>query len=158
VTDTEQQFIADLQREGDVGLVLRGHLRVEHQLIELISVLLPFGSRCDWGKVSYRAKVELAYGCGLPADLKDLLEHIGSVRNDFAHTLTASLSKQSVLNLYNSLSSRLRDGLKGSYKAMGIGELTSPSSLDPRDLLILILLNARQATKAAVHGLRGGKS
>jgi hypothetical protein len=34
VCDTEQQFIADLQREDDVGLVLLGHLHVE-QLIEL---------------------------------------------------------------------------------------------------------------------------
>ena len=40
MNDTEQQFIADLQREDDVGLVLRGHLHIEHQLIELISVLL----------------------------------------------------------------------------------------------------------------------
>ena len=158
MTDTEQQFITDLQREDDVGLVLRGHLHIEHQLIELISVLLPYAERCDWGKVSYRAKVELAHGYGLPADLKDLLERIGSIRNDFAHTLTASLSKQSALDLYNSLSARLRDGLKGSYQAMGIGQLTSPSSLEPRDLITLILLNARQATKAAVNRLRDGKS
>lgn len=145
--------MTDLQREDDVGLVLRGHLHVEHQLIELASVVLPFAARCDWGKISYRAKLEFAYGCGLPEDLKDLLERLGSIRNGFAHTLNASVSQRSTLDLYNSLSDRLRDGLKVSYRAMGLGELAGPTSLEPRDLLILIFLNARQATKAAVHAL-----
>jgi hypothetical protein len=158
VCDLEQQFIADLQREDDVGLVLRGHLHIEHQLIELASALLPVAERCDWGKISYRAKVELAYGCGLPKDLKEPLERLGSVRNGFAHTLNVSLSKQSVLDLYNSLSVRLQDGLKVSYRAMGLGELASPSSIEPRDLLTLVYLNALQAIKAAVHQLRHGKS
>jgi hypothetical protein len=158
VCDTDQQFMADLQREDDVGLVLRGHLHVEHQLIEIASVLLPFAARCDWGKISYRAKVEFAYGCGLPEDLKDLLERLGAIRNGFAHTLNVSLPKQSVLDLYNSLSVRLRDGLKISYRAMGLGELAGPSSLEPRDLLTLIFLIARQATKAEIHTLRDGDS
>lgn len=87
--------MADLQREDDVGLVLRGHLHVEHQLIELASVFLPFAARCDWGNISYRAKVEFAYACALPEDLKELLERLGSIRNGFAHTLNASLSKLS---------------------------------------------------------------
>jgi len=158
VCDTEQQFLADLQREDDVGLVLRGHLHVEHQLIELASMRLPFAARCDWGKISYRAKVELAYGCGLPEDLKGLLIRLGVMRNGFAHASDASLSKQSVLAFYNALSDRLRDGLKISYKAMGLGVLADPSNLEPRDLLTLIFLTARQATKAAVHALRDGQS
>lgn len=84
--DTDQKFMADLQREDDIGLVLRGHSHVEHQLIELASAFLPFGARCDWGNISYRAKVEFAYGCALPEDLKDLLERLGAIRNGFAHT------------------------------------------------------------------------
>jgi hypothetical protein len=110
------------------------------------------------GKISYRAKIEIAAGCGMPDDLKDLLIKLGSLRNDFAHTLAAAISKQAVLNIYNSLSARLREGLAGSYKAMGIGAFSSPSSLESRDLLILILINARQAAKAATHVLRGAES
>jgi hypothetical protein len=147
VTDT--QFFADLQREDDVGLVLRGHLHIEHQLVVLMSAFLPAAAKCKWGKVSYRAKVELAYGCGLPADVKACLESLGSLRNDFAHTLTATVSRQSVLELYNALSDRLRKGLITSYEAMGLGAMAKPSSLEPRDLLALIFLSARQATKAA---------
>ena len=158
MTDTDQQLIADMQREDDVGLVLRGHLHIEHQLIELLSETLHFPDRCDWSFVNYRAKVELAHAAGLPADIKSLLERIGSIRNDFAHQLDSSISPKLSLDLYNSLSDRIRLGLKTSYKAMGIGEFTGPASLEPRDLLTLIFLNARQATKAAVFTLRDAKS
>jgi hypothetical protein len=41
-----------LQREDDIGLVIRGHLHVERQLIELASSILPFAARCDWDDVS----------------------------------------------------------------------------------------------------------
>jgi hypothetical protein len=83
---------------------------------------------------------------------------IASSLRGFAHTLNASLSKQLALDLYNSLSIRLRGGLKASYKAMGVGDLTSPSSLESRDLQILVFLGARQAIKAAVHAVRDGKA
>lgn len=156
--NAEKQFMADLQCEDDVGLVLRGHLHIEHELIALASVPLPFAERCDWVRIGYRAKVEFAYGCGMPDDLKNLLERLGSIRNGFAHTLNVSLSKQSVLDLYNSLSDRIRDGLKVSYRAMGLGELAGPSSLETRDLLILIFLTARQATKAAVLALEAERA
>lgn len=146
--------MADLQREDDVGLVLRGHLHVEHQLIELASMHLPFAGRCDWGRISYRAKVELAHGCGLPEDLQKLLIRLGALRNRFAHVLDVSLSTQSVLELYNVLSERLRDGLRFSYEAMGLGAFEGPSNIDPHELLALIFLTARQATKAAAQALR----
>ncbi len=154
----DEQFSDDLQREDDVGLVLRGHLHIEHQLVDMLSEFLPFADRADWGMVSYRAKVELAYAAGLPEDLKKLLEKIGTLRNTFAHTLSSSITKQVALNLYNSLSEFYRQGLKESYKAMGIGELTSPSSLEPRDLVTLVFINARQAIKAAVFVLREAKA
>jgi len=41
---------------------------------------------------------------------------------------------------------------------MGLGAFAGPSNLEPRDLLALIFLIARQATKAAAHALRDEKS
>ena len=156
--DPDQQFIDDLQREDDVGLVLRGHLHIEHQLVEMLSEFLPFADRADWGMVNYRAKVEMAYAAGLPEDLKKLLERIGALRNGFAHTLSSSVTKEMALNLYNSLSDLYRRGLKESYKAMDMGEFGSPASLEPRDLLTLVFIQARQAIKAAVFVLREAKA
>ncbi len=151
--DADQQFLDDLMREDDVGLILRGHLHAEHQLVELLTAVLPMGDRCDWSKISFFAKVESAYGCGLPLDVKDLLAKIGTLRNNFAHRLDAEITKKEVLALYNGLSARHRNVLKGSYKKMNGAEFPKPASLDPRDLLIIVLMCARQATKAAVTHL-----
>ena len=145
----------DLTREDDVGLVLRGHLHIEHQLMEIACTVLPFADRCDWGVFSYRTKVELAYACGLPQDARDVLLKLGKLRNDIAHKLDASITKQRALDLYNSLSDRHRTGLQESYKVMMDRPTFSPVSLEPRDLMTLILLNMHSATKAAVLALQG---
>src|SRR5690242_18238580 len=136
--DLNNRFLSDLQREDDVGLVLLGHLHIEHQLIELISCVLPFPERCGWGKLSYSNKVSLAHACGLSERLKSTLGRIGKLRNDFAHNLGASLAKDNVLALYNGLPTLYQNGVKDTYRVMGLGELTSPAKLPPRDLLILI--------------------
>jgi hypothetical protein len=154
VTNTDARFFADLQREDDVGLILLGHIHIEHQLIELISLALPFPERCDWGKINYATKVSFAHACGLPERLKSPLQKIGRLRNDFAHNLDAALSKDGVLSLYNGLPDLNQAAIKSSCAAMGLGTLSSPSSLSSRDLLILIILSIRQAIKAAVIATR----
>ena len=155
MNDLDAKFILDLQREDDVGLVLLGHLHIEHQLIELISCVLPFPDRCDWNRISYSAKVSIAHSCGLPEQLRPVLNRFGKIRNDFAHQLDASLSKNSVLGLYNSLPSLHQEVTKDTYKAMGLGNLSAPSSLPARELVVLLLLIVRQAITAAVRTLRG---
>lgn len=152
---TDSKFIQDLQREDDVGLVLLGHIHIEHQLIELISEVLPFPERCDWQKINYATKVAFAHSCGLPERLRDPLVKIGKLRNDFAHRLDAALSMEGVMALYNGLSELDREAVKTSYQSMGRGNFPGPSKLLARDLLVLILLNVRQAAKAGVLTLRG---
>ncbi|MGH8509066.1 MAG: hypothetical protein ACREVH_10160 [Gammaproteobacteria bacterium] len=154
IEEDDKQFSDDLLREDDVGLVLRGHLHIEHQLIELVSTCLSFKQRCDWSRISYLAKVDLALASGLPENRKKVLEKLNTLRNTFAHSLSATISKKDILDLYNCLSEPLREGLKVTHKAIGRGDLSEPSSLEPRDLLILIFLNVRQAIKAAVITLR----
>ena len=151
----DSKFFQDLQREDDVGLVLLGHIHIEHQLIELISAVLPFPERCDWQKINYATKVTFAHSCGLPERLKEPLTKIGRLRNDFAHKLDAAISTESIMALYNGLPELDRETLKASYHAMGAGNFPGPSKLPARDLLTLILLGVRQAIKAGVLSLRG---
>lgn len=147
-------LLDDLIREDVVGLVLRGQLHIEHQLIELASLFLPEACRCDWGLISYRGKLALAAGCGMPADVIDALRKIGQLRNSFAHTLQADISRKSVQDLYNGLPENVRESLKHSYLATGRGPFSSPSELHPKELLVLILLNLRQFIKARVIQVR----
>jgi hypothetical protein len=150
----DSKFFQDLQREDDVGLVLLGHIHLEHQLIELISAVLPYPDRCDWQRVNYATKVAFAHACGLPERLRDPLTKIGKLRNDFAHSLDADLSRESVMALYNGLPELYQSTLKESYRAMGLGAFPGPAKLPPRDLLVLIMLNIRQAIKAGVLALK----
>lgn len=153
ISKDDQLLYNDLTREDDVGLVLRGHLHIEYQLMEIACAVLPFGNRCDWNKFSYRTKIELAYACGLPRDACDVLVKLGTLRNDFAHKLDASISKKRALDLYNCLSAKYRTVLRDSYKVMMKKPDFSPASLKPRDLVTLILLNMHSVTKAAVLAL-----
>jgi hypothetical protein len=154
MVDVDSQFIADLQREDDLGLVVRGHLHIEHQLIELAAARLPFASRIDWNEISFRAKLEIAYACGLPEDRKKLISSLNSLRNKFAHRLDATIHKADVVGIYNALSSNIRETIKGAHQKMGLGAFPGPASLEPRDLLIHLFISARQATKAAADSLR----
>ncbi|MGH8157443.1 MAG: hypothetical protein ACREPQ_04945 [Rhodanobacter sp.] len=154
MADVDSQFIEDLQREDDLGLVVRGHLHIEHQLIELTAARLPFASRVDWNEIPFRTKLEIAYACGLPEDRKKLILSLNSLRNEFAHRLDATIRKTEVVDIYNALSSSIRDTIKESHLEMGLGAFPGPASIEPRDLLIHLFIAARQATKAAADTLR----
>ena len=143
----------DLTREDDVGMIVKGHIHIEYQLQQLACRVLPFPERCDWNKIGYRQTVELALACGLPDDMRGTLNALGSLRNTFAHRLDAALEKQRVMDLYNGLSDRLREGLKVAYAATGAKAEFRPVALSGKDLLILIFLSARQAIKAGILAL-----
>jgi hypothetical protein len=154
----DELLYRDLTREDDVGLVLRGLLHIEHQLIDIANAVLPLGERCEWDKFAYHLKVELAYSCGLPQDVRGALLKLGKLRNDFAHKLDAVISKQSALDLYNCLSARHRTALQDSYKVMVNEPVFSLGKIEPRDLVTLIFLNMHSATKAAALALQRSAS
>lgn len=154
VTDVDVQFLEDLRREDDLGLVIRGHLHIEHQLISLASGVLPFASRIDWNEVPFKTKLEIASACGLPDDRRELIRRLNVLRNDFAHRLSASVQKKTVVDIYNSLSPLIQDAIKRAHEIMGFGKFPGPAALEPRDLLIHLFISARQATKAAADATR----
>ena len=154
----DERLYRDLTREDDVGLVLRGLLHIENQLIDIANATLPFGERCDWGKFTYHVKVELAYACGLPQEVRSTLLKLGKLRNDFAHKLDAAISKQNALDLYNCLPAKHRTVLQDSYKVMTSESVFSLDKIEPRDLVTLIFLNMHSATKAASLALRRSAS
>ena len=159
----KQKLFTDLKREDDVGLVIRGHLHVENQLIDFISNTLLHSEKCDWEKIGYSGKVELVFVCGLFDGMWVILEKLGELRNDFANNLNAIIDPKWVLNTYNGLSAQLKKDLEKSYKTMDLGRLSQQATLDTRDLLVLIFLSVRQAVNAATSkpktlGTKGQKS
>jgi len=141
----EKQLFNDLKREDDVGLVIRGHLHLESRLTEYISRTLPHPDKCDWEKIGYGGKVELALACGLPSNIRPILEKLGELRNDFTSNLDATIESDWVLDTYSSLSKQLKTELEKSYKTLGINVGDTTSKLDTKELLVLIFLSVCQA-------------
>jgi hypothetical protein len=153
-TDADKLFFDDLTREDDLGLVVKAHLHIEHQLAEFIQLSMPNPEKCDWTRVGYAAKLEIAIGMGLPDQLRKPLEAVGKLRNSFAHNLNYSQSQIDAVALYNGLPARLHAGVKETYRRIR-GEELKPSKLSNRDLLVIMLLNLRQAIQAEVQRARG---
>lgn len=145
-----QHFYDDLAREDDLGMILRAHLHIEHQLKEFISLFLPFSERCDWEEISYARRIDLALSCGLPEDMRTPLKKIGTIRNDFAHKLNMVIEKETVQNMYNDLSQRHRDVVKLCHKELGGKEPLKPSQSDPKELLQILLVSIHSAILAEI--------
>ncbi len=141
----EKQLFADLKREDDVGLVIRGHLHLEYQLTEYISKILPYPEKCDWEKIGYSGKMELSLACGLPNSIRPILEQLGELKTDFTSNLNATIEPKWVLDTYSGLSKQLKSELEKSYKTMGLHLSSKTEKLDTKDLLILIFLSVCQA-------------
>ncbi|AMK76004.1 MULTISPECIES: hypothetical protein [Methylomonas] len=97
------EFVTALLTEDEVGSVIRSHLYVEAQLsafLELTVVAPKYLKDLD---LSYAKKVELACCLGFDPQFRGALKRIGKLRNDFAHDLRSSLSKQVVADLFNAL-------------------------------------------------------
>lgn len=144
--------------EDNVGLVLRGLLHVEHQLIKFISCELPHPERVDWSKIDYTGKVELALSCGLNVDIRPPLEYLESLRNNFACSFEGKIDPQWVLVTYNSLPGKLKETVEGAYKSVGAKLTATDARLDTRDLLVLIFICVASAIKAAYEGLTQAQS
>ncbi len=154
-SDADKLFFDDLTREDDLGLVVKAHLHIEYQLAEFIQLSMPSPEKCDWARVGFAAKLEVALGLGLPDQLRKPLEAIGKLRNSFAHNLSYSQAQVDAVALYNGLPARLHAGVKETYRRIRGSEL-KPSKLSNRDLLVIMLLNLRQAIQAEVQRARGG--
>lgn len=122
--------------------------------MEFVELHMPFKERCDWQRISYAGKVELALAFGLLEDLRKPLALVGKLRNEFAHNLNARLEQFDALAMFNGLPPVLHEGTRRSYERVR-GAPFKPISFDRRELLVLILLNIRQCVKATTEHKRG---
>lgn len=144
------EFNRDLTSEDDIGLIVKAHLHIEHKLMEFVELHMPFKERCDWQRISYAGKVELALAFGLRKELQKPLMKVGKLRNTFAHNLNYRLEEFDSLSMFNCLPPFLHKVTKSSYQRVK-GTSLNPNTIDKRDLLVLILINIRQAVAAAVQ-------
>lgn len=107
---TPTEFLADLNSDSPLELILRGHLWIEARLIQYLSAVVPFPDRVDFGRFTYPQKLSLAAAHGvLQKDDVPAYMKVNTLRNKIAHRLDAALIESDEVELVNCLSPRLRN-------------------------------------------------
>lgn len=115
--DDADLLIEELNREDDLGAVVRSHIRLEQLLIKFVESRIKKPSSLKRLSLDYDGYVALALALGLKADLGPLLNALGSLRNKFAHTLLAALDSQAAKVLYSALPSEDKVMVRHTYAA-----------------------------------------
>ncbi|MBN9454265.1 MAG: hypothetical protein J0I42_20200 [Bosea sp.] len=137
----QEAFNKALLGEDDLGMVVRAHIHIESRLSEFIEARLVQPEQLELSKVPFEMRVRLALALGLSDKFKSALNFVGTLRNKFAHTLTASLGEEEATNFERALGSegkQIRDKSYKSTKAkLAADKPSSPSGLEPRDKIVL---------------------
>ncbi len=101
------KFAKHLKESDALQIIVRGHLYIEAELIELISESMAMVNpkAIDIADLSFRKKVELAISLGLlkPEEKKSFLE-LNALRNKVAHNLDIEIGSENAKKLYMSFS------------------------------------------------------
>jgi len=110
-------FTDALNSEDDLGMVVRAHIHIEHELREFVTSAAP---RPDQVKeMNFDGTIRLALVLGLDATLKPALNAIGNLRNKFSHRLGMKLGSQEVNDLFAALSPQDKKMVQEIYKKQG---------------------------------------
>lgn len=162
-----------LDGEDDLGIVLRSHIYLEHEIKEFILASASNPKQIKFSDFDYDKVVALALALGLDPSLKAPLLAIGNLRNRFAHNLDMALTRQEANNIYNTLSAAMKADIQQGYaKARKSAEwehLRLPKSMKdapPRrlfggcmvELQIQVLRNICDVYDRVHHGRENQKS
>ena len=110
-------FIDALNSEDDLGMVVRAHIHIEHELRDFVTSAAP---RPDQVKFpNFDGTLRLALVLGLDARLKPALNAVGKLRNKFSHRLGMKLGSQEVNDLFATLSPQHKKMMQEIYKKQG---------------------------------------
>jgi hypothetical protein len=109
-------LIAAFRGQDELGVVLRAHVHIEHQLERYIHTALEEPN--ELRRMEYSARVRLALACGLRKDLKLPLNAFGALRNKFAHTLNSILTHNDVDLILNTFSDNDRFDILSRYPVL----------------------------------------
>jgi hypothetical protein len=99
------QFGKHVAKDDDLQTVIRGHLYLEHVLINFLREALRFPDELNTDKVSFPLKVELCAAQGiLPHGMVEPLRVVNALRNKSAHDLNYTVSIEEKNRLFNSCS------------------------------------------------------
>jgi hypothetical protein len=150
----DEEFQATLRSEDELGLVVRAHIHIEANLLELLSHLLDSPKHIEKMRLDFSQRVHLAIALGLQAQYESPLLALGTLRNAFAHKPGTKLSKDRVDSLYSSLSAASKQIVQNAHqsarKKRPEAKVPAFSRLSPRDQFILIAVALRALLQVAI--------
>jgi hypothetical protein len=157
--DRRTKLFIVLDGEDDLGVVIRAHIHLEHELKEYIAAVVPKSKNIKFSDFDYNGLVALAFAVGLKEEWKTAFLSIGTLRNRFAHRLDMKLTKQEANNFYNSLSKDLQSSVHQGHAHLRkqpqyAGEPKSVKHLSPIKLFgscVVTVLAALQFEILGVH-------
>jgi hypothetical protein len=150
----DEDFQAALRGEDELGLVVRAHIYIEANLLELLTNFVGSQKHIDKMNLEYSQRVHLAIALGLKDEYESPLLTLGTLRNAFAHRPGTKLSKDRVDALYSSLSPATKEIVQNSHQSarrkMPEAKVPAFSRLSPRDQFILIAVALRALLQMAI--------
>lgn len=131
-TGRQGAFFEMLEREDDLGLVIRAHIFIEHELREFILAAAPKPQELKFLDHAYSRTLQIALALGLDPDLKAGLLALGAIRNKFAHQLNTKLTSEESRGLYSKFPPKIKTDMRQAYAAT---ILKWPNTGRPKDML-----------------------
>jgi hypothetical protein len=141
--DIDEDFLASLFGEDELGVVVRAHIHIEAQLNELLRHLVPEPSFLP--RLRFEQRVNLAVALGLFEAALGPLKKLGDIRNAFGHKLKVSLTREMVDDLWSTFTPEHKAIVLGAHeaarKALPDKRLPDFDQLGPRDKFISIAVS-----------------
>jgi hypothetical protein len=107
-----------LGNEDELGIVVRAHIHIEHELREFVTLAAPNPEALKFSEMDFEGTVRLALVLGLDPELKPPLNAAGSLRNKFSHRLEMKLGEQEVNNLFAALTPDKKKTMQQTYNTI----------------------------------------
>lgn len=112
----ESQFQQDLNREDELGRVIRAHLHIENLVKQLLALEFEKPAALERVKLDFSDRVTLLEAYGYGQMLTRPLSALGTLRNAFAHNLSSALTEDRMQSLYKSFDAAGKEIIQGSYQ------------------------------------------
>lgn len=110
----DDDLIAILNGEDEIGVVIRAHIEIELYLNEVLDRLIPYYE--DFPELEYSDRVKVSIAMGLHPDLRSPLLFIGKIRNKYAHEKGYKLTKEVLDNFFETFSPKHQKIIKTSLE------------------------------------------
>lgn len=149
----DETFFKQLSQEDPLGVVLRGVIHIDHELMALINEASATPRAINHSAFDYHQRVMIAVAVGLNPAFSKPLNAVGTLRNKFAHEPNFPFGAAQVNPIYQALSGDHKEIVQETFRSVRAkhpkGNFAgSFSGLDPLDKMVFLLISLRQALRA----------